>query len=103
MISLVMISLVRLVAAVLLFSSLVTGQEVSSANQEAAIVRGIVHDSTGKLVRNARVILVRNSLRSSEQPNTDAAGRFAFLGVATGKVTITATLGSLRSAAVSLV
>jgi tetratricopeptide (TPR) repeat protein len=103
MISLVMISLVRLVAAVLLFSSLLTGQEVSSANQEAAIVRGIVHDSTGKLVRNARVILVRNSLRSSEQTNTDAAGRFAFLGVATGKVTITATLGSLRSAAVSLV
>lgn len=98
-----MISLVRLVAVVLLFSSSLTGQEISSATQQAATVRGSVHNATGKVVRDARVILVRDSSQSSEQTSTDAAGRFAFLDVATGKFTLTATSGSLRSAAVSLV
>jgi tetratricopeptide (TPR) repeat protein len=98
-----MISFVRLVAAVLLFSSLLAGQEISSAHQKAATVRGTVHDVTGKSVRGARVILVIDSSRSSQQTYTDTAGRFAFRGVATGEFTLTATSGSLRSAAVSLV
>jgi len=97
-----MISLVRLVAAVLLFSSLLTGQEISSARQEAATVRGTVRELNGAPAENAHVILVRDATQSSEQTNTDAAGRFAFIGVAPGAFTITATSGSLRSAAVSL-
>ena len=95
--------LLGVVAAVLLFSSLLSGQETNSANQEGATVRGTVRDLTGKLVGDARVILVRESSRSSEQTNTDAAGRFAFRGVATGAFTLTANSGSLQSAAVPLI
>jgi tetratricopeptide (TPR) repeat protein len=73
------------------------------AKPEGATVRGTVRDMAGKVVGDAHVALTGESSRSSKQASTDAAGRFAFLGLATGAFTITANSGPLRSAPVSLI
>ncbi len=96
-------ALLSVLAAVLLFPSLLPAQETNSAKPEGATVRGTVRDKAGKPASNAHVVLMKESPRSSKQTTTDAEGRFVFLGVATGAFTVTANSGSLQSATVSLV
>ena len=95
--------LLGVLAAVLLFPSLLSAQEAKSPKPEGATVRGTVRDVAGKVVGDAHVLLTEESSRSSKQTTTDAAGRFAFLGVAAGAFTVTADSGPLRSAAVPLI
>jgi protocatechuate 3,4-dioxygenase beta subunit len=95
--------LLGVLAAVLLFPSLLSAQETNSAKPEGATVRGTVRDMAGKLVGDAHVVFMEKSSRSSKQTITDAAGRFAFSGVATGTFTIMANSGALRSAPVSVI
>jgi tetratricopeptide (TPR) repeat protein len=84
------------------FPLLLSAQEANSVRPEGATVRGTVRDMAGKPMGDAQVVLTAESSRPSKQTTTDAAGRFAFPGVAAGAFTITANSGPLRSAAVSL-
>lgn len=63
---------------------------------------GVVHDSSGKAVQNAQVVLRDARSQSSREAITDAAGRFTFSDVASGEFTLTASRGELRSTAVSV-
>lgn len=80
-------------AAMILMAPRLSGQ------QPGATLRGFVRDTAGKVVANARVILLGEKPSAPRETTTDATGRFMFPGVATGEFTLTATSGSLRSAA----
>lgn len=69
---------------------------------EFATLRGTVHDGSGRPVGNAKVVLQEKGSRASRATSTDAAGSFAFADVAMGAFTLTASSGTLRSAAVSV-
>lgn len=62
-----------------------------------------MHDRSGKLVDNAHVVLLGESLRIRRETSTDAKGRYVFSGVAVGEYTVVADSDSLRSVAVRLV
>lgn len=67
-----------------------------------AILSGVVRDGAGKPVGDAHVVLREEKSQLSRETATDAAGRFTFSGVDTGTYVLTASLGTVRSAAASI-
>jgi tetratricopeptide (TPR) repeat protein len=86
----------------LLLAPALGGQQTESRQPEGATLRGVVNDSAGKVVADARVILRGGSPAVSRQATTDAAGHFTFKGVATGAFTLTSNWGTLRSSTVAV-
>ena len=84
-------------AAIILLASQLSGQETT-----VAFVRGVVRDTAGNAVSDADVTLRGEKPSATRETTTDATGRFTFPGVATGEFTLTASSGSLRSAAVAI-
>lgn len=72
------------------------------AQPKNATVSGVVRDSAGKMVGDAHVTLRGETSQLSRETTTDAKGHFAFDGVATGAFVLTASLGTERSAAISI-
>ena len=75
---------------------------LSAQHPKDVVLKGTVRDRSGNGVANAHVVLRKDNLPASREAITDEAGRFAFSGVETGAFTLTATSGSLRSAAVAV-
>ena len=89
--------------ALLFLGVALAAQEKNSAKPEGANLRGTARDSSGNPVGAAHVVLMRESSQTPKETLTDTAGSFTFSRVAMGAFTITASSGSLRSAAVSLI
>lgn len=85
------------VAAILLFAPMLSGQQ-----PKGATLTGVVRDLAGKAVADAHVVLRGEDLPSSRETATDAAGRFTLNEVTMGAFTLTASSGTLRSAAVTV-
>lgn len=77
-------------------------QTAPAATSDGATLRGTVHDAAGKLVGDAHVVLLGESLKAPRETSTNAAGDFTLTGVPTGAFSLTAKSGTLRSATVSL-
>ncbi|HEV2133462.1 MAG TPA: tetratricopeptide repeat protein [Terracidiphilus sp.] len=85
------------VAAMLLLAPMLGGQQ-----PKAASLRGVVLDSAGKAVSDAKVVLRGEGSQVSREATTDAAGSFAFTEVAMGAFTLTASSGTVRSESVAV-
>lgn len=72
------------------------------APAKSAIVSGVVRDSAGAAVGDAHVVLREGKSQVSRETATDVAGRFTFSGVDTGTYVLTASFGTVRSAAASI-
>lgn len=95
-------ALLGTVAAMLLWPPALPAQETQSAQSKGATLHGTVHDRSGKLMGDARVVLQGESSQASRETSTGAEGNFIFVGVAMGTFTLSANSGPLRSAAVAV-
>ena len=91
----------NILAVTLLWAPQLASQEAQSAKPAGAILRGTVHDRSGKLMGDVRVVLREESSGASRETSSDSAGGFTFTGVAMGTFTLAADSGRLRSAVVS--
>ncbi len=92
----------RQIGPALVFAMLLLAPALGGQQQKVAILSGVVHDSAGRVVSNVHVVLRGVDSLVTRETNTDAAGRFTFSEVATGAFTLTASSGTLRSAAIAV-
>lgn len=74
-------------------------QETADVRPQAAVLHGILRDSSGNAVVDAPVILRAKDSAVSRETATDEAGRFTFADVAIGVFTLTASSGTSRATA----
>ncbi len=84
-------------AVMLVLAPVAPAQE--AAQGRPAILHGMVSDSSGRAVGDARVILTAKNSTVSRETATDAAGRFTFADIVTGVFTLTASSGGSRATA----
>jgi tetratricopeptide (TPR) repeat protein len=95
-------ALLGVFAPVLVLAPVLEGQSTQSMQPKSAILRGNVNDRAGRPVENAQVVLQGKNLPASRETSTNATGAFTFVGIATGQYCLTASSGTLRSAADSV-
>src|SRR5260370_36730560 len=66
-----------------LFSGLCFGQT------QAARLQGIVHDSSGAIVPNAKVVVVNNQTKDASEATTNASGLYVLAALRPGTYTLT--------------
>src|SRR3954452_6583469 len=73
--------------AFLLFLALFTG--LCFGQTQAARLQGIVHDSSGAIVPNAKVVVVHNQTKDSSEASTNASGLYVLAALRPGTYTLT--------------
>jgi len=88
--------------AVFLMAPALGAQGSEATRQAGTTLRGTVHDSAGRAVADAHVVLRGDRPLLSREETTDVLGHFVFKDVATGTYSLTANQGSLRGQTVAV-
>ncbi len=84
-------SVLKVFALILLFCTATIAQETTGGLQ------GIVKDSSGAVVPNARVVVTGSALVGSKEIETDSAGYYRFANLPPGSYTITVTVKGFKT------